>query len=68
MELSPPAPRRRTSTAQTSFECPTIGPQACRELVPDQLVATLAAAKAADVVVLVLGLNSKITNMEGQDR
>jgi hypothetical protein len=52
----------------TSFECPTIGPQACRELVPEQLAATISAAKAADVVVLVLGLNSKITNMEGQDR
>jgi beta-glucosidase len=36
--------------------------------VPDQLAATIAAAKAADVVVLVLGLNAKITNMEGQDR
>ena len=35
---------------------------------PDQLTATLVAAKAADVVVLVLGLNAKITNMEGQDR
>jgi hypothetical protein len=36
--------------------------------VADQLAATIAAAKAADVVVLVLGLNAKITNMEGQDR
>lgn len=52
----------------TSFECPTIGPQACRELVPSALSATLAAAKVADVVILVLGLNAKITNMEGQDR
>eukprot|EP01043_Picozoa_sp_COSAG02_P066810 COSAG02_NODE_10520_length_1923_cov_2.024123_2_plen_207_part_00 len=52
----------------TSFECPTIGPQACRELVPSALSATLATAKAADVVVLILGLNAKITNMEGQDR
>ena len=52
----------------TAYECPTQGPQACRSLVPDRLAAALTAAKAADVVVLVLGLRERITNMEGQDR
>ena len=40
--------------------------QPCERLV--DMDATLAAARAADVVVLVLGLDIKMTNKEGQDR